>query len=100
MITDMHGHYYGGLIDGLKRRTVRPTITVDDHGRLVLNAMTASTVMSAGYTDLNARLADLDRVGIQRQLLTFPGALGVDVLPIRESRDIVLEFNDALAGIC
>ncbi len=100
MITDMHAHYYGGLVDGLKRRTARPTINADDHGRLVLNAMTASTVMSPGYTDLTARLADLDRVGIDRQLLTFPGALGVDVLPIREARDIVLEFNDVLAGIC
>jgi predicted TIM-barrel fold metal-dependent hydrolase len=98
--TDMHAHYYGGLVDGLKRRTARPTITVDDQRRLVLNAMTASTVMSPGYTDLAARLADLDRAGIDRQLLTFPGALGVDVLPINESRDIVLEFNDVLAEIC
>ncbi len=100
MITDMHAHYYGGLVDGLKRRTARPKITVDDRGRLVLNAMTASTVMSPGYTDLAARLADLNRVGIDRQLLTFPGALGVDVLPIHDAREIVTEFNDVLAGIC
>lgn len=100
MITDMHAHHYGGLVDGLKRRTARPTITADDAGGLVLNAMTASTVMSAGYTDLAARLADLERVGIARQLLTFPGALGVDVLPIREAHDIVLTFNDTLAATC
>jgi predicted TIM-barrel fold metal-dependent hydrolase len=100
MITDMHAHYYGGLVDGLKKRSARPTITVDDKGRLVLNAMTASTVMSPGYTDLAARIADLDRAGIERQLLTFPGALGVDVLPIDEARVIVLTFNDVLAGIC
>lgn len=100
MIIDMHAHYYGGLVAGLERRTARPTITTDDAGRLVLNAMTASTVMSAGYTDLPARRADLDRADIARQLLTFPGALGVDVLPIGEAREIVLEFNDVLAAIC
>lgn len=100
MITDMHAHYYGGLVDGLKQRTTRPTVTTDDRGRLVLNAMTASTVMAAGYTDLAARCVDLDRAGIERQLLTFPGALGVDVLPIREARDIVVDFNDVLADIC
>lgn len=100
MITDMHAHYYGGLVDGLKRRTARPTVSTDDRDRLVLNAMTASTVMSAGYTDMAARRADLDRAGIERQLLTFPGALGVDVLPIREAREIVVAYNDVLAGIC
>lgn len=100
MIIDMHAHHYGGLIEGLRRRRARPTVTIDGSGRLVLNAMTASTIMTPGYVDLEARRADMDRAGIDRQLLTFPGALGVDVLPFREARDIVKDFNDSLARLC
>ncbi len=100
MAIDMHSHYYGGLVDDLRRRTVRPTVTTNAEGWSVLNAMTASTVMSPGYTDLTARYDFLNRAGIRTQLLTFPGALGVDVMPIAEARDIVLNFNDHLADIC
>lgn len=100
MPIDMHSHYYGGLVDALRRRTTRPTVTTDAAGRAVLNAMTASTVMAPGYTDLPARQAFLDRAGIRTQLMTFPGALGVDVLPIAEARNIVCDFNDHLAEVC
>ena len=97
---DMHSHYYGGLVDGLAKRSVRPTITTNADGRNVLNAMTASTVMSSGYTDLEARLAYMDAAGIATQLLTFPGALGVDVMSIEEALAIVRDYNDNLANIC
>ena len=100
MIIDMHSHYYGGLTDALKRRTSRPTVTVNQAGQPVLNAMTASTVMSPNYTDIDARIAYLDRAGIQQQLLTFPGALGVDALPIDESWHAVVDYNKHLADVC
>lgn len=97
---DMHSHYYGGLVDDLRRRTVRPFVSSDGEGRPVLNAMTASTVMSAGYTELPARLAFLDAAGIQTQLMTFPGALGLDVMPVAEVGEAISAFNDHLADIC
>ena len=100
MIIDMHSHYYGGLIDALTKRTSRPTVTMTQTGQPVLNAMTASTVMTPNYTDIDARIAYLDRAGIQRQLLTFPGALGVDALPIDESWHAVIGYNDHLADVC
>ena len=78
---DMHSHYYGGLVDDLMRRESRPFVSRNERGRLVLNAMTASTEMSDGYTDLAARLAWMDASRIATQLITFPGALGVDVMP-------------------
>ncbi len=81
---DMHAHYYGGLVDDLMRRETRPFVSRNERGRLVLNAMTASTEMSDGYTDLAARLAWMDERRIATQLLTFPGALGVDVMPAAE----------------
>jgi aminocarboxymuconate-semialdehyde decarboxylase len=88
------------IVDGLARRTVRPTVTTNERGQRVLNAMTASTIMSAGYTDLEARLSYIDATGVDTQLLTFPGALGVDVMPIPEALPIVRDYNDHLAAIC
>ncbi len=97
---DMHAHYYGGLVDDLMRREARPFVSRDENGRLVLNAMTASTTMSDGYTDIAARLAWMDGKRIATQLLTFPGALGVDVMPAAEVAGPIRSFNDHLAGIC
>lgn len=96
---DMHSHYYGGLVDSLLQRAGRPNVSRDADGRLVLNAMTASTVMSAGYTELPARLAYMDAHGIATQLLTFPGALGVDVMPVAEVGKAIMSYNDHLADI-
>ena len=84
MPIDMHSHYYGGLIEHLEARRSPPNISIDTQGRQVLNAMTASTVVSAGYTDVPSRLAYLDEASIRAQLMTFPGALGVDVMPAEE----------------
>jgi aminocarboxymuconate-semialdehyde decarboxylase len=96
---DMHSHYYGGLVDDLLVRAARPNVTRNADGRLVLNAMTASTVMSDGYTDLGARLAYMDAHQIKTQLLTFPGALGVDVMPAHEVGKAIAQYNDHLATI-
>ena len=97
---DMHSHYYGGLVDDLLDRAGRPSVSRNASGRLVLNAMTASTEMSDGYTDLAARLAYMDASAITTQLLTFPGALGVDVMPAREIAPAIRAYNTRLAEIC
>lgn len=97
---DMHSHYYGGLVDDLLLRQARPRVSRNANGRLVLQAMTADTEMSEGYTDIAARLAYLDQNQIATQLLTFPGALGVDVLPLAEVGAPVRAYNAHLAEIC
>jgi aminocarboxymuconate-semialdehyde decarboxylase len=97
---DMHSHYYGGLVNDLLLRQQRPNVSRNPDGRLVLNAMTASTEMSEGYTDLAARLAYMDASRIATQLLTFPGALGVDVMPLAEVGSAIRAYNTHLAEIC
>jgi aminocarboxymuconate-semialdehyde decarboxylase len=100
MAIDMHAHYYGGLVDDLLRRDERPFVSRNADGGLVLHAMTASTEMSAGYTDLAARLAWMDGRRIATQLLTFPGALGVDVMPAAQVAGPIRAYNDHLADVC
>jgi predicted TIM-barrel fold metal-dependent hydrolase len=97
---DMHSHYYGGLVDDLMRRSARPNVTRNGQGKLMLNAMTASTEMSDGYTDIKARLAYMDANAISTQLMTFPGALGIDVMPVAEIAPAIFRYNDHLAHLC
>ena len=97
---DMHSHYYGGLLPGLLRRSSRPNVSSDAQGRNVLHAMTASTVMSAGYTDIAARLEYMDAHRIARQLLTFPGALGFDAMPGVEIAAAIRAYNEHLGDVC
>ena len=97
---DMHAHFYGGLVDDLRRRTARPFVADDGEGRPVLHAMTASTVMSPAYTDPGARLAAMDALGIDTQLLTFPGALGIDVLDPAEVAGPIRAHGERLAALC
>ncbi len=97
---DMHSHFYGGLVDSLRRRTARPYVARNAAGRDVLHAMTASTMMADGYVDTAARLAWMDEAGIATQLMTFPGALGVDVMPLAETEGAIRDFNDHLGDLC
>lgn len=97
---DMHSHYYGGLVDDLMLREARPFVSREPNGTLILHAMTASTAMSPGYVDLGARLAYMDERRIAAQMLTFPGALGVDVMPATEVAEPIRRYNTHLAGLC
>ena len=40
MPIDMHSHYYGGLVEDLRKRTHRPYVAADELGRDVLHGMT------------------------------------------------------------
>lgn len=97
---DMHSHFYGGLLDDLIGRGERPFVTRSADGALTLHAMTASTVISPGYHDVDARLRFMDENRIETQMLTFPGALGVDVLRGPAVREAIVRFNTKLAEIC
>ena len=100
MAIDLHAHYYGGLTETLRGRRARPFVAEDADGQLVLHAMTADTVMTSSYTDIPTRLAFLDTRGLDVQVMTFPGALGLDVLPLEHSAPLVHTFNDHLSDVC
>ncbi|MFM9941594.1 MAG: amidohydrolase family protein [Hyphomicrobiaceae bacterium] len=100
MAIDVHAHFYGGLVETLRHRRERPYVATTADGQATLHAMTADTPLSPSYTDVPTRLAYLDSRGIATQVMTFPGALGLDVLPPAQSLPLVTAFNDNLAAIC
>lgn len=81
-IIDMHAHFYGGgLHEALAARTQPPCLTTAPDGTPQMIAMNGAFPFLPRHHDHTTGLADMAAYGITHRLLTFPGALGVDVLP-------------------
>jgi aminocarboxymuconate-semialdehyde decarboxylase len=97
---DMHAHYYGGgLVETLKARTERPYLRRRDDGVMMMGAMNGEFPFTDQYFDAEVGLAAMRAAGLTHRLLTFPGALGVDLLPADEIADAIAQFNDHLAAL-
>ena len=103
MTIDVHNHFMpDGLVDAMRRRSEPPAIRVTESGeerRLMPQGHTLPFSRES-YTDMAARLAYMDRLGIERQILSMGQLFGVQCLPIAESVPLVRLFNDDLAALC
>ena len=100
MIFDTHAHFYGEtLFRHLATRTQVPRVE-SDAGRRFMVTPTSRLELTGGFVSLPERLRWMDSQGIDRQLITFPGALGPEVLPIGEALLLVRDVNDELAATC
>jgi predicted TIM-barrel fold metal-dependent hydrolase len=100
VIFDTHAHFYGETL--FRHLAARPEVPRVEHdgARRFMVTPTSRFELTGGFISLAERLAWMDSQGIDRQLITFPGALGPDVLPIAESRALVADVNDELATTC
>jgi aminocarboxymuconate-semialdehyde decarboxylase len=97
---DMHAHFYGGgLGEMLHARDKRPYLRRRDDGTDAMVAMNGEFPFKPDYHDISLGLAAMDRQGLTHRLLTFPGALGLDVLPAEEVAPAIAAFNTHLAGL-
>ncbi len=97
---DMHSHFYGGgLVETLKSRTKRPYLRTRDDGVTVMVAMNGEFPFTEAYYDYRVGLAGMQAVGLTHRMLTFPGALGVDLLPAAEIATAISDYNDYLAEL-
>ncbi len=97
---DMHSHFYGeGLFGILSRRGAVPRVEHDGKRRFMVTP-TSRFELTGDFVSLDERLAWMDAHGIVRQLMTFPGALGPDVLPAAEAVPLVRDVNDELSAAC
>ncbi len=96
---DTHAHYYGeALFHRLAARNGVPRV-VSEAGQRFMVTPTSRFALQGGFVDLAERLAWMDRQGIGHQLMTFPGALGPEVLPAAEAIVITRDVNDELADV-
>lgn len=97
---DMHAHYYGGgLVETLRARKTRPFLRRRDDGVTVMVAMNGEFPFTEHYHDHRVGLAQMHMAGLTHRLLTFPGALGVDLLPAAEIAPAIAAYNDHLAQL-
>lgn len=52
------------------------------------------------YSDVDARLALMDRLGIERQVLSMGQLFGIQCLPVEEAIPLTRLFNEELAALC
>jgi aminocarboxymuconate-semialdehyde decarboxylase len=96
---DMHAHFYGcGLEIHLRQRAERPCLRETANGFEML-AMNGAFPFEAAHWDPDTVLTQMDATGVQRRLLTFPGALCLDALPVVEIGPAIAAFNTELAGL-
>ncbi|MCV2873073.1 amidohydrolase [Defluviimonas sp. WL0050] len=97
---DMHAHFYGGgLQDMLHGRTARPYLRHRPDGSQGMVAMNGEFPFKPDYFDIVVGLTQMDQQGLTHRLLTFPGALGLDVLPAEEVALAITAFNTHLAEL-
>ncbi|MDN5788966.1 hypothetical protein, partial [Pseudorhodobacter sp.] len=96
---DMHAHFYGGALpEILRKRQGRPRLRRLPDGTESMLAMNGEFPFSAAYSDPAVGLAQMDAMGITHRMITFPGALGVDLLPA-EYAPAISAFNRHLVGL-
>lgn len=97
---DMHAHYYGGgLVEILRMRQNRPCLRTRDDGVTVMLAMNGEFPFTEQYHDHRIGLAEMQTMGLTHRLLSFPGALGVELLPALEIATAISNYNDHLAQL-
>jgi predicted TIM-barrel fold metal-dependent hydrolase len=97
---DMHSHFYGGgLVDTLRERQERPYLRKRDDGTVMMVAMNGEFPFTEHYYDHRVGLAEMRALGLTHRMLTFPGALGVDLLPADEIATAIYDYNDYLAQL-
>jgi predicted TIM-barrel fold metal-dependent hydrolase len=101
MTIDLHCHYVPqALADSLRVRRDPPWIERQEGGGEILHLPVGRLAFHDGYTDMAARLAFMDRLGIDRQVLSFPGLFGLDSLPVAECGEMLAAWNDDVAALC
>ena len=97
---DTHAHYYGeALFQTLARRNAVPRVEIEGPDRFMVTP-TSRFALRGGFVDLGTRLAWMEAQKIDHQVITFPGALGPEVLPAAEAAPLVRDVNDDLAAVC
>lgn len=97
MIIDFHNHYFPpAYLDEIRKGPSNFQVTEDDEGNPVLHSPGDYNVVVPGHRDLEHRLEDLDRVGVDRQVLSFT-APGTSIEEPTRAVELARIVNDELA---
>lgn len=98
MAIDMHSHWFPEeIITHLRARSVKPRVFTKD-GVEYLESTFAARPME--LETVEARLAEMDKSGVERGVISLTTVFGVEGLPADEAMPLCRANNDGLAAIC
>ena len=96
---DMHAHFYGGgLVEVLRARDARPCLR-NENDLVQMLAMNGAFPFEEAHWKPETILAQMDQAGLERRMLTFPGALCLDALPVDEIGAAIVGFNSFMSDL-
>jgi predicted TIM-barrel fold metal-dependent hydrolase len=99
MIIDMHAHWFpDALADAFRKRTVKPMVYTKDDGKEYLETTFAPAPLR--LEDIEARVAEMDRTGVEHGILSLSPVTGIEGLSAAESVPLCRIVNDALSAAC
>lgn len=101
MLIDTHTHFLTeGMLAALRDRKDPPYVERVQNGVEILRSRETSFTFTAEHFDPDTRIAYMNRIGLDAQVLSFPAGRGLDILPGIDGVDLVRRYNDDLAAYC
>ena len=101
MAIDFHAHYIAPkLMEMLEARKSDPRISHKPDGSMLYHMPVSTLPYSTAYYDMSQRIEYLDHVGMDIQVISLPGLLGIDYLPLDQALPMIKISNDDLGVQC
>jgi predicted TIM-barrel fold metal-dependent hydrolase len=101
MAVDMHFHWGPkGFADVLRQRTSKPMIRRGDDGAEYFDSNFSSNRLPADFDDVNTRLAEMDKNGVQRAVLSMSPVTGIEAMALQDALPLARAYNDAVSATC
>lgn len=99
---DMHAHWKPAeLADALRARDKEPRILVGQGGVEVLKSRMGEEPLARAFDDVDAHLAQMDRLGVDTSVLSLLGSFcWIESQPVEVSTALCRQVNDAMSAIC
>lgn len=100
MTIDMHAHWLPeAFCDAMRARSTPPFIRRKEDGHEYLESAFNSSPL-AQRESAEQRIAEMDKGGVERGVLSLTTVYGVERLPSAEAVPLCQAFNDAVAAVC
>ena len=101
MAVDMHFHWGPkGFADALRQRSVKPMIRRGDDGAEYFDSNFSSNKLPSDFDDVNARIAEMDKNGVTRAVLSMSPVTGIEALPLQDALPLARAYNDSASATC
>src|SRR5271165_2853059 len=99
---DMHAHWKPAEVaDALRARSKEPRIGRDQDGVEVLMSRMGAQPLASAFDDVDAHLAQMDRLGVEKSVLSLLGTFcWIESQPPEVSGPLCRRVNDGLSAIC